>query len=144
MAREMNIDDLRLLINKNLENKTEELRRVFHGRGNFYDTYNFLTVDSIDKILFCTFFEKNEKEQNIINTLNEIAKKYDFESFVVQRRYLKKDLNEVIFGELKQNLYANARGDMISVNLQIIGDPEYILGYNDNDFSDDVCFGSRG
>ena len=116
MAREMNIDDLRLLINKNLENKTEELRRVFHGRGNFYDAYNFLTVDSIDKILFCTFFEKNEKEQNIINTLNEIAKKYDFESFVVQRRYLKKDLNEVIFGELKQDLYAIENNLKYSIN----------------------------
>jgi len=47
------------------------------------------------------------------------------------------DYEQVADSILKQNLYANARGDMISVNLQIIGDPEYILGYNDNDFSDD-------
>ena len=33
----MNIEDLKNIIEKNLENRTNEVKRVFHGRGNFYE-----------------------------------------------------------------------------------------------------------
>jgi len=47
------------------------------------------------------------------------------------------DFEEVADSILKQNLYANAFGDMISVDLEIIGDPEFLVGYNEKDFDDD-------
>lgn len=47
------------------------------------------------------------------------------------------DYEQVADSILKNNIYANSAGDMINVNLSIIGDPEFLLGYNFNDFSDD-------
>ena len=38
----MIIEDLKNIIEKNLENKTNEVKRVFHGRGNFYDNFSYL------------------------------------------------------------------------------------------------------
>ena len=52
----MIIEDLKNIIEKNLEKKTNEVKRVFHGRGNFYDNFSYLTVDSFDNTLFATFF----------------------------------------------------------------------------------------
>lgn len=39
----MIIEDLKNIIEKNLEKKTNEVKRVFHGRGNFYDNFSYLT-----------------------------------------------------------------------------------------------------
>lgn len=102
----MNMEKLELLICENLKDKTEEFKRVFHGRGNFYEAYTFLTVDSIDKILFACFFQENEEEQKIINLLKNIAKNDNFETFIVQKRYLSKAPSEIIFGRLEENLFA--------------------------------------
>jgi len=102
----MNMEKLELLICENLKDKTEEFKRVFHGRGNFYEAYTFLTVDSIDKILFACFFQENEEEQKIINLLKNIAKNNNFETFVVQKRYLSKAPSEIVFGRLEENLFA--------------------------------------
>lgn len=106
----MTIENLKELISKNLENRTEEIKRVFHGRGNYYKSFNFLTVDSIDKILFSVFFEKSENEDEIINFLEKLAKKFDFKTFIVQRRYEVKAPNQVIFGELKDKEIAIENG----------------------------------
>ena len=37
----MIIEDLKNIIEKNLEKKTIEVKRVFHGRGNFYDNFSY-------------------------------------------------------------------------------------------------------
>ena len=58
----MIIEDLKNIIEKNLEKKTNEVKRVFHGRGNFYDNFSYLTVDSFDNTLFATFFEESFDE----------------------------------------------------------------------------------
>jgi len=112
----MDIENLEDLIYENLKDKTQELKRVFHGRGNFYDSFNFLTVDSVNKILFATFFEENIDEEKIIKILEKIAKEYKFETFIVQRRYLNKAPNEVVFGKLEENLYALENGLKYSIN----------------------------
>lgn len=99
----MNIDDLKEILLENSEDKTEEFKRIFHGRGNFYENFSYLTVDSIDKILFAVLFEKvDEKiEQDIIKILEEVFEKRDFETLILQRRYETKAPNEVLKGELK-------------------------------------------
>lgn len=97
----MNIDNLEKIVRDNLKNRTNEIRRVFHGRGNFYDGFNFLTVDSIDKILFASFFEGNDLEINIIKSLEIIAKELGFETFVVQKRYQDKSSCKTIFGKIE-------------------------------------------
>lgn len=96
----MKILNLKNLILKNLENRTDEIKRVYHGRGNFYEDFNYLTVDSLNEILFATFFEETTDEKNIIKALEDIARIKNFKTFIVQRRYKKFDLNEAILGEI--------------------------------------------
>ncbi|MGB5794156.1 class I SAM-dependent methyltransferase [Poseidonibacter sp.] len=104
----MNIEDLKQVISKNLENTNEEFKRVFHGRGNFYEEFKYLTIDSIDKILFIVLFEEIEKniEDEIIGFLKEFLESSRHESIVLQRRYLEKAPSELIVGEIDYNLIA--------------------------------------
>lgn len=96
----MKIENLKKLIQNNLENKTFEIKRVFHGRGNFYEDFNYLTVDSLNEILFATFFEESSDENEIIKALEEIANVYNYKTFIVQKKYKKDELNEAIIGEI--------------------------------------------
>lgn len=96
----MKIENLKKLIQNNLENKTFEIKRVFHGRANFYEDFNYLTVDSLNEILFATFFEESSDENEIIKALKEIANAYNYKTFIVQKKYKKDELNEAIIGEI--------------------------------------------
>lgn len=96
----MKIENLKKLIQNNLENKTFEIKRVFHGRGNFYEDFNYLTVDSLNEILFATFFEESSDENEIIKALKEIANAYNYKTFIVQRKYKNENHNEAIKGEI--------------------------------------------
>lgn len=96
----MKIENLKKLIQNNLENKTFEIKRIFHGRGNFYEDFNYLTVDSLNEILFATFFEESSDENEIIKALKEIANAYNYKTFIVQKKYKKDELNEAIIGEI--------------------------------------------
>ncbi|KLE03087.1 class I SAM-dependent methyltransferase [Aliarcobacter butzleri] len=96
----MKIKNLKKLIQNNLENKTFEIKRVFHGRGNFYEDFNYLTVDSLNEILFATFFEESSDENEIIKALKDIANAYNYKTFIVQKKYKKDELNEAIIGEI--------------------------------------------
>ena len=101
----MNIDDLEKIVLKNLENTTEEFKRVFHGRGNYYEDFNYLTIDSIDRILFIVFFEKleEEKENELLEKIKISFKNSRHDTLVLQRRYLDKSPCEVLIGTLKEN-----------------------------------------
>ncbi|TLP37561.1 class I SAM-dependent methyltransferase [Arcobacter arenosus] len=112
----MDLETLKNIIEKNLEDKCCEMKRVFHGRGNFYDGFNFLTVDSIDKILFTSFFEKVDEEKEIIDFLEKIAIEFDFKTFIVQRRYEEKAPSDIIFGEVKSEEVAIENGLKYSIN----------------------------
>ncbi|MFY4821604.1 class I SAM-dependent methyltransferase [Aliarcobacter butzleri] len=96
----MKIENLKKLIQNNLENKTFEIKRVFHGRGNFYEDFNYLTVDSLNEILFATFFEESSDENEIIKALKDIVNAYNYKTFIVQKKYKKDELNEAIIGEI--------------------------------------------
>ena len=112
----MNLNDLKNIILENLEDKTNEFRRVFHGRGNFYKKYNYLTVDSIDTVLFCSFFDEVQIEKEIIELLKTIAKQKKFKTFIVQRRYVDKAPSEIIYGSLGEELVAIENGLKYSIS----------------------------
>jgi len=114
----MNISSLEKIIDESLKNKTHEYKRLFHGRGNFYEDFNYLTIDSIDDILFATIFEKINKdiEKEIIDFLEKIYEKYNFKTLVLQRRYLNNGENEVLKGVLRKDNYAIENGLKYSIN----------------------------
>lgn len=102
----MKIDDLKEIILKNSEDKTIEFKRLFHGRGNFYEGFEYLTVDSLDKILFASLFNElpQELEFELKNLLLEICDLKAYQTLVFQKRYLKDDSYEVLRGSLSENL----------------------------------------
>ena len=112
----INLEKLKEIILKNLENKTTEIKRVFHGRGNFYDDFEYLTVDSLGDILFATFFEESKDEEKIINILDEIALLKGFETFIVQKKYKSENLNEAIRGEIPPFAIAIENGLKYKIN----------------------------
>lgn len=111
--------DLKILeeiILKNLQNRSVEIKRVFHGRGNFYDDFSYLTVDSLNEIFFAVFYEENENEKNIIEILKKIANIKDFKNFIVQRKYKKEFLFEAIIGEIPNSYEVVENGLKYKIN----------------------------
>ena len=99
------IEDLKDLLLENSQNKNEEFKRLFHGRGNFYSDFNYLTVDSIDNILFVVLFEEilEDLEKDLKDIFLEVFDKRDYETLVLQRRYLPKAPNEILKGKTLEN-----------------------------------------
>ena len=114
----MLVEDLKVIIENNLKNKTCEFKRVFHGRGNFYEGFNYLTIDSIDKILLVSIFESMDcsLEEELFRLLEELYHNYNFEVLIVQRRYLKNSPSEVLIGQLDEENIAIENGLKYSIN----------------------------
>lgn len=104
----MYISQIKDIVEKNLENKCSEFKRLFHGRGNFYDDYNFLTIDSIDKVLYICFFDEvsEEKEKSILSFIKEVYFQNDFKTLILQRRYIDKAPCELLEGVLDEESIA--------------------------------------
>jgi 23S rRNA (cytosine1962-C5)-methyltransferase len=112
------LETLESCINKNIKTKTKEFKRLFHGRGNFYADFEYLTVDSIDSILLVVFYKQVEIEEEILQLMKTIFDKYSFESLVVQRRYLPNQPHELLIGNLNDNLYLIENDLKFFINFQ--------------------------
>lgn len=121
----INIEKLKQIVLDNLKDKSSEMKRVFHGRGNFYDDYNYLVIDSLNDILLATLFEEipQDIEKQIINVLEEVYEEKQFKSLILQRRYKKDNLNEVLKGIVPKDSIAieNALKYKINFSNQNIG-----------------------
>ena len=104
----INIEKLKEIILENLENKSVDFKRVFHGRGNFYDGFHYLIVDSINDILMATFFEEVDEntQKEIIKILDEVYATKGFKTLIIQRRYKKDNLYEIVRGKISENAIA--------------------------------------
>ncbi|MGM0519523.1 MAG: class I SAM-dependent methyltransferase [Campylobacterota bacterium] len=117
----MNIDELKLTIINNLKYKSEEVIRLFHGRGNFYKAYEFLTVDSINEVLLVCLYEKipDGLQDELTLLFEDIFKTYDFKSVILQKKYEKyADKFEVLFGENIQEYEAIENGLKYHINFK--------------------------
>lgn len=103
----------------NLKLKNREFLRLFHGRGACFKGFEFLTIDSINEILFIVFFKECTifLEKELLSFFNTLQKE-GYKTAILQRRYLEKAPSKTIFGELKQNNYAIENGLKYSLNLQ--------------------------
>lgn len=114
----MKIDDLKNIVLTNLKDKTKEVKRVFHGRGNFYENYNYLTIDSLDNLLLICLFEEIQdcEYKDIKNLIDEVLSSYNFEIVLIQHRYKKDEIFEIIKGELPTDFEACENGLKYSLN----------------------------
>lgn len=113
----MTIEELKSLLTKNSLGADEEFKRLFHGRGNLYEGFRHLTIDSIDTILSVALFFKEDNEDKILEMLLEFIKNSRYKTLVIQRRYLSGSPAEVLFGELKNDVIAIENGMKFKLNL---------------------------
>jgi len=91
---------MKTFLSKILSTKTnKEFKRLYHGRGE--KRFPFLTIDSIDKVLFIQFFEKKDYEDEIINLLKENK---NYEVIIIKKRYSNETF--AIKGEIPKIYYA--------------------------------------
>jgi len=113
------IDILQDELLEKIKDKNEEFLRLFHGRGGCYAGWEFLTIDSIDKVLSIAYFD--EVEENLDKELQALFKRLfetgAYEAVVLQRRYLPKVPSEVIFGDLPEKNFAVEAGLKYKLNL---------------------------
>jgi len=115
----MSLDDLKKLLITASHTLTEEYIRLFHGRGNTYNEYRFLTLDSVDKVLFGVFFETNEEEAAIVSMLHDFyTTEAKWKALVVQKRYLPSSPSSIITGKLPQECFAIENGLKYHVNFE--------------------------
>ncbi|MEA3288741.1 MAG: class I SAM-dependent methyltransferase [Campylobacterota bacterium] len=112
------IIQLKGLLEKNSSDLSEEFKRIFHGRGNYYEGWNFLTIDSIDTILSIAFYKEFEDELRLFEMLKEFIKDTRHDTIIVQRRYLQRAPTEILTGTMKDENYAIENGIKIKLNLQ--------------------------
>lgn len=117
MGTVLNLDELSQLLTTNAQDKTQEYCRLFHGRGNAYEGYNFLTVDSVDKVLFAVFFESDDEQDALVSMLRDFySTEGKWEALVVQQRYLPSAPSIVISGELPEQCFAIENGLKYTIN----------------------------
>jgi 23S rRNA (cytosine1962-C5)-methyltransferase len=113
----MTLDDLQQRLITNARPLSDEYTRLFHGRGNTYGAYRFLTVDSVDKVLFAVLFEADDEEEALISMLrNFYTGEGKWEALVVQQRYLPTSPSTVLEGELPEKTYAIEEGLKYHIN----------------------------
>ena len=113
----MTLQELQQLLTTNAQNKTQEYQRLFHGRGHFYDTYKFLTVDSVDQVLYAAFFAPDDAEAALVTMLQSFYEtEGKWQALVVQRRYEKGAPSEVVLGVLPEETFAFENGLKYKVN----------------------------
>jgi len=113
----MNLADIKEHLEQKSTNLTEEFKRLFHGRGGFYDGYKHLTIDSIDTILSVALYAQEPQENELIEMLKNFIKSSRHTTIVLQRRDLKGHPSEVVVGELDEKLYVVENGMKIKLNL---------------------------
>ena len=86
-------------------NPTEEFKRLYHGRGE--KKYKFLTIDSIDEVLFVQFYEKVD-EKPVLEFLKEYIKNTRHKNIIVKRRY--KNETYAYTGEIPDKYFALENG----------------------------------
>ena len=107
MGAILNLEDLHHILRTNAHNCTQEYTRLFHGRGNTYERYTFLTIDSVDKVLFAVLFEANDEEEAIVSMLRDLyTTEAKWETLIIQQRYIKDAPSTIIEGQMPAQTFA--------------------------------------
>ncbi|AZV46046.1 methyltransferase [Nautilia sp. PV-1] len=105
---------MELWLKKISENYTDtcEFKRLYHGRGE--NEYKFLTIDSIDEILFVQFYERSDLEKNITDTLKNFIQNTGHHTIIIKKRYNNETF--AVLGEIPEEYFAIENGIKFKLN----------------------------
>lgn len=119
MGAVLTLDNLHQLLQHNAKNLSRDYTRLFHGRGQFYAGFHFLTLDSIDNILFAVFFEASAHEDDILSMLTLFYNnEQKWQALVVQKRYIKDAPSITLVGEIPKQTFAIEDALRYHINFQ--------------------------
>ncbi len=97
---------------------TGECVRLFHGRGKMWPGLEHLSIDIFSAvILITTYKEITESEKiELTNTLKSIPE-LKFECILLQKRYIKNEDVEILFGALPSDVFAVENSEKYLINL---------------------------
>ncbi|MBA1437403.1 MAG: class I SAM-dependent methyltransferase [Epsilonproteobacteria bacterium] len=114
----MTLETLRSHLNERALHVTDEFVRLFHGRGGLYEGFKHLVIDHINPhIINAAFYFEEDNEAEVIKLLEDFSKEHNYQTLVIQRRYLKGAPSEVIFGTLPDDLFILENGMKLKINL---------------------------
>jgi len=112
------IQELHKHLESNVNNTTDEFKRLFHGRGGLYEGLRHLTVDHVNRdILSVALYFKEDNEVALLDMLRHFARTQKYTTLVLQRRYEKDVPSEIIFGEIPEDLTILENGMRLKLNL---------------------------
>ena len=116
----MNINDLEQHLFTQIKTVDKNFKRLFHGRGGCFKEFDFLTVDSIDKVLYVVYFyEINEELESALTGLFlKLFNSSKYLGVVLQKRYLLKEPSQVLFGEIPFENFAYENGLQYKLNIE--------------------------
>ena len=115
----IDLSKLEALLIENSIGLDEEFRRLFHGRGGLWEELKWLSIDSIDTILFVQLYYDCDKAtlQELIELLRAYMQRSRHTRLILKHRYLRPIYTEVLQGEIKAEEVAIERGMRFCINL---------------------------
>lgn len=99
--------------------KNEECARLFHGRGKCFPGYEHLSIDFFPPtVLITTYKEIDENEKSDLMSLLSSTSELHYSAVVLQKRYLKNDNVEMLFGEMPETSFAVEESERFHINLK--------------------------
>jgi 23S rRNA (cytosine1962-C5)-methyltransferase len=105
---------------QNSQNLNNEFKRLFHGRGDLFEGFTHLTVDSIDSVLLITFYDEFESqlEISIIKFFKNYIKSSQHDCLLLQKRYIQGQEPIVLEGQIPLSTFAIENGLKFQLNLK--------------------------
>jgi 23S rRNA (cytosine1962-C5)-methyltransferase len=98
--------------------KSGQSRRLFHGRGRSWPGLEDYCVDVFSGVVALTIFAERSDESVLLASLAALTQEQGLKAFVVQKRYQKPAVFELIFGELPEPWYAQRGQQKFYLNPQ--------------------------
>ncbi|MBY0415476.1 MAG: class I SAM-dependent methyltransferase [Bdellovibrionales bacterium] len=99
--------------------KNDECVRLFHGRGKKVPGLEHLSIDFFPPhILITTYKEIGESEKTELKDLLLSLKIPDLQSIILQKRYIKGESTEALFGEIPIDHFAVENSEKYLINLK--------------------------
>lgn len=106
------------IIQKNNTFVNEECCRLFHGRGKKWSEFSHLSIDWYPPTILITTYKEisNEEKQFLVEIIKNIEN-LQYRNILLQKRYLKGELVEVLIGEIEENSLAVENLEKYKLNL---------------------------
>lgn len=113
------MDDVKATITRNFSELQSDSRRLFHGRGCCFPGFEHLTVDAFQPVFLISLFREVDTAivAEIAALLQGLCADSDFDTVLVQRRYLEGAPCEWLCGEERESYMA--REGALNFELQL-------------------------